>query len=55
MSKKEKCACGCGEDLEEKTCGCSEGCTCGNDCHSSSQPQSSPHEQFSWHLSSSEQ
>ena len=35
MSKKEKCACGCGEDLEEKTCGCSEGCTCGNDCHCS--------------------
>ena len=34
MSKKEKCACGCGEELEEeKTCGCSEGCTCGEDCH----------------------
>lgn len=33
MSKKEKCACGCGEDIEEKTCGCSEGCTCGDDCH----------------------
>lgn len=33
MSKKEKCACGCGEDLEEKTCGCSEGCTCGDDCN----------------------
>lgn len=32
MSKKEKCACGCGEDLEEeKTCG--EKCTCGDDCH----------------------
>ena len=33
MSKKEKCACGCGEELEEKTCGCSEGCTCGEDCN----------------------
>ena len=33
MSKKEKCACGCGEDLDEKTCGCSENCTCGDDCH----------------------
>ena len=35
MSKKEKCACGCGEDLEEKTCGCSSGCDCGEDCHCS--------------------
>ena len=34
MSKKEKCACGCGEELdEEKNCGCSEGCTCGDDCN----------------------
>ena len=33
MSKKEKCACGCGEDLEEKTCGCSENCICGDDCN----------------------
>ncbi len=34
MSKKEKCACGCGEELdEEKTCGCSEDCTCGEDCN----------------------
>ena len=32
MSKKEKCACGCGEDLEEKSCGCSNGCDCGDDC-----------------------
>ena len=32
MSKKEKCACGCGEDLEEKTCGCSHDCDCGDDC-----------------------
>ena len=32
MSKKEKCACGCGEDLEEKTCGCSHDCDCGEDC-----------------------
>lgn len=33
MSKKEKCACGCGEDLEEKSCNCSETCDCGEDCH----------------------
>ena len=32
MSKKEKCACGCGEDLEEKTCGCSNDCDCGENC-----------------------
>lgn len=32
MSKKEKCSCGCGEDLEEETCGCSSGCDCGDDC-----------------------
>lgn len=32
MSKKEKCACGCGEDLEEKTCNCSAECTCEEDC-----------------------
>ena len=32
MSKKEKCACGCGEDLEEKNCNCSENCECGEDC-----------------------
>ena len=32
MSKKDKCACGCGEDLEEKSCGCSNGCDCGDDC-----------------------
>lgn len=31
---KEKCKCGCGEELEEeKTCGCSEECECGEDCH----------------------
>ena len=34
MEDKEKCACGCGEDLEE-TCHCSENCTCGEDCHCS--------------------
>lgn len=34
MNKKEKCKCGCGEELEEeKTCDCSESCTCGDDCH----------------------
>lgn len=33
MSKKDKCACGCGEDLEEKTCSCSGDCNCGDDCH----------------------
>ncbi len=34
MSKKEKCSCGCGEELEEEsTCGCGENCTCGDDCH----------------------
>lgn len=33
MSKKEKCACGCGEDLEEKNCTCSSECECGEDCH----------------------
>ena len=32
MSKKEKCACGCGEELEEKTCGCSHECDCGDNC-----------------------
>lgn len=32
MSKKEKCACGCGEDLEENTCNCSTNCDCGEDC-----------------------
>lgn len=35
MSKKEKCACGCGEDVEEKTCGCSHECDCGEDCNCS--------------------
>ena len=34
MSKKEKCACGCGEDIEEENnCECSSGCDCGEDCH----------------------
>ena len=32
MSKKEKCACGCGEELEENTCNCSADCDCGEDC-----------------------
>ena len=35
VSKKEKCACGCGEDVEEKTCGCSQECDCGEDCNCS--------------------
>ena len=34
MSKKDKCACGCGEDLEEKDCTCGEECDC-NDCECS--------------------
>ena len=29
---KEKCSCGCGEDLEEETCSCSGDCNCENDC-----------------------
>ena len=30
---KEKCKCGCGEELEEeKNCGCGDNCTCGDDC-----------------------
>ena len=34
MSKKEKCSCGCGEELEEeKTCDCSGECTCGEGCN----------------------
>lgn len=33
MKDKEKCKCGCGEDLEEKSCGCSAECNCGEDCH----------------------
>ena len=38
MSKKEKCTCCCGEDLEEeKSCNCSGECTCGDDCHCDSE------------------
>ena len=34
MSKKDKCACGCGEELEEeKKCSCSSNCDCGDDCN----------------------
>ena len=33
MSKKEKCKCGCGEELEKENCDCSDGCTCGDDCN----------------------
>lgn len=33
MSKSEKCACGCGEELEDKTCNCSSNCDCGEDCN----------------------
>lgn len=34
MKDKEKCKCGCGQDLEdEKTCTCSGECDCGEDCH----------------------
>ncbi len=32
MSKKEKCACGCGEEVEDKSCDCCEECTCGENC-----------------------
>ena len=32
MSKKEKCSCGCGEDLEEENCKCSHDCDCGENC-----------------------
>ena len=43
MSKKEKCNCGCGEELdEEKTCGCSSGCTCGDDCHCTGDDKCNP-------------
>ena len=33
MSKKEKCECGCGEDLEEENCKCNHDCDCGEDCN----------------------
>jgi len=33
VSKKEKCACGCGEDLEKNSCYCSANCDCGEDCN----------------------
>lgn len=33
MQNKEKCKCGCGEDIDEKTCGCSGECNCGEDCN----------------------
>ena len=42
MSKKEKCACGCDEDIEDKTCGCSENCTCGDDCHCTEDEKCNP-------------
>jgi len=36
MYKKEKCSCGCGEDLEEeKSCECSHDCKCGEECNCS--------------------
>ena len=31
MKDKEKCKCGCGEDLEE-TCNCGNNCECGENC-----------------------
>ena len=41
---KNKCNCGCGEDLEEeKTCTCSGDCNCGEDCNCTE-------EVFSWDL-----
>ncbi len=42
MSKKEKCSCGCGEELEDKTCGCSENCTCGDDYHCTEDEKCNP-------------
>ena len=33
MKDKEKCKCGCGEDLEDEICHCSGDCDCGDDCH----------------------
>jgi len=43
MSKKEKCACGCGEDLEEeKTCGCSHDCDCDEDCNCTEEDKCNP-------------
>lgn len=34
MEDKEKCKCGCGEDLDEEiSCDCSTECDCGEDCH----------------------
>ena len=38
MSKKDKCSCGCGEELEKEeqtSCGCGENCTCGEECNCS--------------------
>jgi len=33
VSKKEKCSCGCGEDLEDMSCGCNNNCACEEECH----------------------
>ena len=34
MSKKDKCACGCGEEIEEQNSNsCCEDCTCDGDCN----------------------
>ncbi|MBE5741426.1 MAG: nucleotide exchange factor GrpE [Clostridiales bacterium] len=43
MSKdKEKCQCGCGEDLDENTCHCSGDCDCGEDCHCTEEDKCNP-------------
>ncbi len=42
MKDKEKCKCGCGEDLEENTCECSHGCDCGEDCHCTPEDKCNP-------------
>lgn len=42
MKDKEKCKCGCGEDLEENTCECSHDCDCGEECHCTPEDKCNP-------------